>query len=177
MKMKSGLAVAIVGLSITLGGCSDKEPGAASDTSHQEVDLLQQALNLHVAGDLVGARKIYIEIVKNDQNNKYAYYNLGLIDQTNGDLESAANEYSLALTIDSAYYPALYNLGIIRETSGNNSEAIGLYEKAIAASPDYARAHLKLGRLLKETGEVARGEAEIATAIELDPAIETAVPE
>ena len=42
-----------------------------------------------------------------------AYFNLGVIDQTNGALASAESNYGLALSADPNFVPALFNLASI----------------------------------------------------------------
>jgi Flp pilus assembly protein TadD len=51
-----------------------------------------------------------------------------------------------------------------------------LYEKVIAIEPKDAEAHLNLGFALQALGKVAQGNAEIAEAVRLDPALSSRVP-
>jgi Flp pilus assembly protein TadD len=48
-------------------------------------------------------------------------------------------------------------------------EAESLYRRAIALRPGDAGAHLNLGLLLREEGRQDEGDAEVATALELNP--------
>lgn len=147
----------------------------ACSTATSEADLanqaLQEGLAAHQAGDLETAAALYREALKHDPQNKFAFYNLGLIDQTNGDLPSAENNYRLALGIDPAFTAALFNLAIVRDALGDQREAIELYRQVIAIDPLHAGAHLNLGLLLRSQGQTAEGDAEIRKARDIDPTI------
>src|SRR5439155_14063429 len=117
-------------------------PGCAGRKTQSEADLAEQALNrglqAHAAGRLQHAATDYREVLVHDPRNKYAYYNLGLIDQVNGHAQSAENNYRLALNIDPDFAPALFNLAILRFNAGATQEAIDLYRHVIQVQPDNA---------------------------------------
>lgn len=60
---------------------------------------------------------------------------------------------------------------LIRANRGEANEAIALLRQAIALRPDDAPAHLNLGLLLKQIGQTAEGDAEIAKATQLSPGL------
>ena len=115
-----------------------------------------------------GCTAAYREVLIHDPNNQFAYYNLGVIDQANGSLESADSNYGLALSIDPSYVPALYNLAIVKTAIGETKAEIDLYRSAILEEPEYAAAQLNLGFALIDDGQRKEGKAELATAVELD---------
>ncbi len=159
-------AVAAVGLVLLIAGCGRSDEKANSE----KVEMtLNEALQAHVEGRLTEARQAYREVLELDELNKFAIYNLGLIDQTTGYSTEAELKYRKVLELDPNYGPALFNLAIIRAKVGDTTEAISLYRRAIAAEPQNAPAHLNLGLLLRANGEVEVGEAEIKRALELDP--------
>ncbi|HJS25753.1 MAG TPA: tetratricopeptide repeat protein, partial [Actinomycetota bacterium] len=47
--------------------------------------------------------RLYQQLLALDPENKFAYYNLGLIDQTQGRTDAAAANYTEALTIDPGF--------------------------------------------------------------------------
>ena len=55
--------------------------------------LLNKALQEHVAGDLAAASEHYEAVIARDPQNKFAYYNLGLIAQTSGRSPDAEHNY------------------------------------------------------------------------------------
>jgi tetratricopeptide (TPR) repeat protein len=166
------LLVVMVG---TAAACSHK------DNATSEADLaaaaLAKGLQAHKAGNLAEAATDYREVLVHDPNNKYAYYNLGLIDQTNGSLASADSNYSLAISIDPEYVPALYNLAIVKTAEDDVAAAIDLYRTAVEVQPDYASAHLNLGFALIQNVDRKEGKAELAKAVKLDPSLADRIPD
>ena len=130
---------------------------------------LDKGLQAHQQGKVDEATAAYREVLAHDPNNKFAFYNLGLLEQTANRATAAENNYRMALSIDPNYGPALFNLAILRTAAGSTPEAIELYRKAIAAQPEAAGAHLNLGLLLRSTGQSQEGDAEVARALALDP--------
>ena len=156
------------------GGCSDgahpKRPSAARST-------LSAALQAHADGRLDEASRLYRRVLILDPQNKFAYYNLGLIAQTHGLDQDAADDYGQALRIDPTFAPALFNLAIVRTAQGDTRAATDLYRQAIAANPGDARAHLNLGFLLLEAGDRRAGTHEFRAAVELDPSLASRIPD
>ena len=144
--------------------------------------MLQEALQLHADGDLEGAEDAYLRVIQLDPQNKFAYYNLGLISQTRGDLVGAESSYRTAITIDPDFTTALFNLAILRTDAGSAEEAIDLYKHIIEVTPAdvadgqtkrlLAATHLNLGFLLIDQGDETRGQAELDEAVRLDPSLE-----
>lgn len=160
------LPLVVLGVALALSACGN----AGSDA--EEADLaLQAGLAAHQAGDLAAAADLYREVLTHDPHNKFAFYNLGLIDQTNGNMANAENNYRIAIGIDEHFTAALFNLAILREALGVHQEAIELYRRVIALEPQNAGAHLNLGLLLRSLGQTAEGDAEVQRAREIDPSI------
>lgn len=163
-RMLTAAAVGILAVTAACGG--DK-------ASTEKVEAtLNDGLQAHVEGRLTEAAEKYNEVLKLDENNKFAIYNLALIDQTNGRPTDAELKYRKVLQLDPNYGPALFNLAIVRAGKGDPNEAISLYRRAIEAQPGNASAHLNLGLLLRANGQVDEGEAMIRKARELNPELE-----
>lgn len=160
------ITVLAVGL-VACGGKSDSDKAS---------DALNTGLQAHLAGDLTAAAAAYRETLALDPQNKYAYFNLGLIDQTNGNSQGAESNYRTALGIDPDYSPALFNLAIVRNDLNDVQGAIELYRKVTTLSPDNAGAHLNLGLALRRIGQTQEGDAELATAVRLDPSLQGRFP-
>ena len=92
-------------------------------------------------------------------------------------IDAAAANYTEALAIDPEFEPALFNLAIIRADQGSTDEAIELYRRLLATDPEEAGAHLNLGFLLLDRGQRKEGRAELATAVALDPSLESRIPD
>jgi tetratricopeptide (TPR) repeat protein len=127
----------------------------------------------------------YLRVIELDPQNKFAYYNLGVIDQGQGDLQGAERHYRTTLGLDPDFVPALFNLAILRTEAGFADEAVTLYEHLIEVTPIetaipedvrlVAAAHLNLGFLLIEQGHERRGQKELDEAVRLDPSLEARI--
>lgn len=164
-----GLAIALLAV-VALTGCGKDKPKAV-----QAEDALNQGLAAHVAGDTDTALEHYNHVLKLDDDNKFAIYNIGLINQTKGNAAEAQTRYREVLKLDPNYTPALFNLAIVLFEDGKNDEAIALYRRVIAIEPNNAKAHLNLGFALKAVGNQAEGAKEFATAVRLDPTLRSRI--
>jgi tetratricopeptide (TPR) repeat protein len=167
-------ALATVGISVAagllVGGCSQQ----ASDTlpkpdAKKAATELQTGLTAQSKGDLETAAKHYQEALKYDTKNKYALYDLALIDAARSNYGEAEKKYRVVLGIDPAYTPALFNLAILLKNQGNTTEATSLYRRLLTADPKNASAHMNLGLLLRQAGQQAEGDAEVKQAVTLNP--------
>jgi tetratricopeptide (TPR) repeat protein len=164
------LPIALLAVILTVGfSCSKKSEADLAN------EALQRGIAAQNAGRLAEAEADYREVLVHDPNNKYAYFDLGLIDQTNGALASAESNYRLALSIDPKFVSALFNLAIVRHDSGDLKESISLYRQVIKIQPDYASAHLNLGFALIEAHQDVEGNAELKIAVQLDPSLASRV--
>lgn len=161
------LALGLV-LSAACGGGKSEQDAASA--------ALDRGLQAHYAGQLEEAEKDYREVLVHDPKNEWAFYNLGVIEQSRGKDVAAESYYRSALETAPRMAVALYNLGIIRAKAGDLNGALDLYQRAVAAAPNNVGAHLNLGLLLQQLGRKAEGDAEIARAIELDPSVASRLP-
>lgn len=169
------VTLVVLTAAVAFVSCSN-DPGASTQTGQAD-EVLAAALEAHAAGDLDEAVELYEEVLVLDPQNRFAYYNLGLIDQTRGLDEAAAAEYEQAIAVAPGFTPAMFNLAIIRARQGAVDEAISLYRDVIAVDEADARAHLNLGFLLLESGEREEGETELSRAVELDPSLASRIPD
>lgn len=169
MRIAVGPLLALILL--IMPACQKSEAQVASDA-------LARGLEAHNQGRLDEATAAYRAVLAHDPNNKYAFYNLGVIDQFAGRATAAESNYRLALSIDPDYAPAAYNLAIIRTAAGSTDEAIDLYKRAVGSQPGWAAAHWNLGLMLRAAGQSQAAEAELARAQQLDPTLRvpTVVP-
>lgn len=156
----------VIVLAFGLAGCS------SAGEREQADEILQQGLAAQAEGDFVTAVEAYLRVIQLDPENKFAYYNLGVIRQGHGDLQAAESHYRTTLGLDPDFVPALFNLAILRTEAGSAEEALSLYEHLIEVDPSHAAAHLNLGFLLIEQGRERRGQKELDEAVRLDPSLE-----
>ena len=128
---------------------------------------LNAGLTAYNEGDLTEAAAQYEVALKYDAANKYAWYNLGILDEADSNYGLAAAKYRKALESDPAYGPALYNLAILR-TQSDPQEAMTLYRAALDADPKDADAWLNLGLLLRKDGQTQAGYVYVLHALTLD---------
>ena len=84
----SGLSVCV----FVAAACSaDSTPDG--ETAGAEAKL-ESALEVHARGRLEEAVRLYQQVFALDPENKFAYYNLGLVDQTEGRTDAAAANYT-----------------------------------------------------------------------------------
>ncbi len=176
---RTGVVVLVGVLVLVLVGALLARTIHKKSEADQANDVLTEALQLHAQGDLADAKDGYLRVLQLDPENKYAYYNLGLISQTQGDLVSAESNYRTTIGIDADFVPALFNLAILRTDAGSNREAMELYRHIIEVTPEsdeqlkpqLAAAHLNLGFLLIDTDNEGEGQAELDEAVRLDPSL------
>lgn len=174
-------AAVLVGLAFLFGVFSSDSGGAKQSggtTTLAATDpsaLLQQGLTAQGAGRLDEARALYLKVIGQDPTNKFAYYNLGVIYQQLNAVNDARDSYRRALQIDAKYQPALFNLAVL-ETPLNPTEAISQYQKILAINPSDANVHLNLGLVFRQIGRTSEGEAELAKAVQLNPALASRIP-
>jgi len=166
------LAVLALGATACSGDTTSSTPDAsASDVApdaKQAATALDAGLKAHSAGDLTTAASQYEETLTLDPTNKFAFYNLALIDEASGNYGLAEEKYRSALETDGAYEPALFNLAILR-TSRDPQEAIQLYRRAVASNATDAAAWLNLGLLLRAAGKKGDGDQAVLQALAINP--------
>jgi Tfp pilus assembly protein PilF len=160
----------VVALTLTAGACSsdDASKNSPAENAKAASAALDAGLKAHAAGDLATATTEYTKVQKYDPRNKFAFYNLALIDETNSNYGLATTKYRAAIETDAVYEPALFNLAILR-TNADPKEAISLYKRAVKANPKDAAALLNLGLLLRANGEKATGDKYVLRAIVMNP--------
>jgi tetratricopeptide (TPR) repeat protein len=132
---------------------------------------LAEGLAQQQAGNDEAAAEKYQDVLDVRPGDKYANYDLGVIEQGDGRTSLAEGYYRAALDTDPAFVPALYNLAILRANVGATQEAIDLYLRVIRVQPDNAAAHFNLGILYQKVGKGKAGEVELNRALELDPSL------
>ena len=143
-------------------------PSSTAPDAKKATAALDAGLKAHAAGDLEAAVESYNTVLDYDATNKFAFYNLALIDESEGNYGLAEEKYRSALEADAKYEPALFNLAILR-TDNDPDEAIALYQQAVAADKKDAAAWLNLGLLLRANGQEAEGDRSVLRAIALNP--------
>jgi len=110
-------------------------------------------------------------IVKNSPSDKYGWYNLGVVAQSDKHFAAAATDYEKAIAIDPKFEAPLYNLGVLRLQAYDITTAITLLTSAVVLNPKDANAHWKLGTAYAAFHTAAgneRATVELNKALKLD---------
>ena len=161
---RSSRVLALFLLALVLASCG----GAAKSEADLSSDALNRGLKAHNAGNFDEATAAYFEALSHDAKNKFAYFNLGQIAQTQKKPQVAEGYYRSALEIDARFGAALFNLAIIRSDAGAKTEAIDLYRRDIQADANNGAAYFNLGLLLRDTGATAEANQMFQKAQQLD---------
>ena len=159
--------ILLVALALSLAACTAGSSGTKTDAD-LAADALSRGLKAHNAGNFDEATQAYFETLFHDPHNKFAFYNLGQIAQTQKKSQVAEGYYRSALDTDPRFGPALFNLAIIRSDAGVKQEAIDLYRRDIQADPNNAAAYFNLGLLLRDTGNTTEANQMFQRAQQLD---------
>lgn len=127
---------------------------------------IQQARQQHWSA----ASTTFQDVLAIDPKNVYAFYNLGVIAQTNKSDSSAINYYDQALAANAKYTPAMYNKAILLESAQPN-QAISLYNKIISINPQASTAYLRLALLDAKMGKMSQAKAADQKAVAIDPSL------
>jgi Tfp pilus assembly protein PilF len=132
--------------------------------------LLQAGISQAQQSQWAAAVTTFSDVLALSPRNVYALYNLGLIDQSNGNIPGAGDYYYQAIAIDPSYTPAMYNLAITLEDS-DPAQALDLYHKIVAINPQASTAYLRMAFVYAQQGEAQHAKAAQAKAAAIDPAL------
>jgi predicted TPR repeat methyltransferase len=97
------------------------------------------------------------------------YSNLGIVFQSDGQLEAAIDAYRRAIAMDPGHANAYSNLGVVLRAIGKPSEAEAAYRTAIRLNPDHIDAYTNLGILLNGLRRIEEAAACFCKVITLRP--------
>lgn len=110
-----------------------------------------------------------------------ARFDLASVEAEGGDLEMSANDFKEVLAERPDYPKARDHLGQILfamgddlAKSGNNEQAVARYREAVAYLGDSAELHTSLGAALARLGRMSEAQAELQSALRVNPNFEPA---
>ena len=98
-----------------------------------------------------------------------AYFNVGNILYTKGDLDTAIKKYKKALSLNPDYAEAYISMGVALSEQGKPEEAIDAYKKVLALKPYYAEAYFSMGSVFKDQGKIEEAIEAYKKALALKP--------
>lgn len=130
--------------------------------------LLATADAAYAAGDLARARRLYEQILHQEQALAHAHSRLGAISAQTGDLDAAEQWLRQALELDPKLAAAHSNLGNILYTRGDYPSALEKYQLAAALDPTNPVFQDNLHAAYKKLGQLDRAVAAYKKARSLD---------
>ena len=154
-------AVAITLLIGTMAACGSDKHGATggSGSTGDCAALLSKALSDYFSGSIQTAKTEFQQVTSCDPNNKYGWYNLGVMAQYAGNKKEAAADYQKALALDPKFESVLYNLGVLRYAAGDWNGAASYLRRATAVNDKDASAWWNLGLALANLAKATKNNA------------------
>lgn len=132
--------------------------------------LLEQGITQAEANKLSQAATTFEDVLAVSPTNKYALYNLGVIQQDRHDPSGAVARYDQALKADATYTPAMYNKALILEASDPN-QSVALYQRIVQLNPRASTAYLRMAIVYARQRKLSQAKQAHAKAIALDPSL------
>ena len=114
--------------------------------------LVAQAVQLHEAGDILGAVDAYSAALRIQPDHPGVRSNLGAAYVRLGKYDQAIEQYKAALRADATNPAFRFNLGLAYYKAARLPEAIEAFQAVVSASPDNNAAVLLLGDALLQNG-------------------------
>jgi tetratricopeptide (TPR) repeat protein len=138
--------ILLYSLVLLLSQSSPQDPAREFDK------LMAQAVQLHQAGDVLGAIDAYQAALRIDPKQPSARSNLGAAYAKLGKYDDAIDQYQQALASDGANPSIRLNLGLAYYKAARLPEAVDAFQAVLAADPANKPATLLLGDALLQSG-------------------------
>lgn len=126
-----------------------------------------RASALHECGQIEAAIASYDEAIRLNPMYVEAYYNKGLLAQSQKQNEIALSLFAKSIELNPNNAQAHNNMGIVLDTLFDFASAIKCYEKAIALDPEYVEAYANIGNALASLKQLESAVKYYDKAIEL----------
>ncbi len=132
--------------------------------------LLDQALQLHKAGNADAAAQIYMKLEEQYSPHWHARMLGGLLHYERTSDPTEVIPLLLSVTKALPKWPdPFYNLGVVYEGLGRYDEAAAYFEKCLSIEPNHAPAWVNLGNVRIGQGRVDEADACFERAMRIDP--------
>ncbi len=135
---------------------------------------LQNALDLHSAGDLRAAETAFLTILSKAPEQAIALHFLGIIGLQTGQFDVAADYLVKTVRIQPDNVDALVNLGNAQQALLQHQKAIESFEAALLLRPDSAAALANLGNAHRQLGQRTEAVGYLKRALDIDPTLSEA---
>ncbi len=120
-------------------------------------------------GDLEGAEKKYIGVIRLDAKNKEAYRGLGDVYVKQGHANEAKETYAFLTQLDPADDAVLLKLSALAEDEGNLEDAVDYLQRAVLLNDNVSNRFAKLAELLSALGQYPTALEAAIQAADLEP--------
>ncbi len=165
-------ALALVGCGGGTHLASTTSSSTVRPPTNSAAALLNTGIAQATAKQYPQAETTFRDVLVLSPNNKFAWYNLGLIEQVENHASEAIADYSKAVSIDPKYTPAMYNKAILLEHTDVHS-ALALYQQITGINPKAATAYLRESFVYDRLGNKSKAKQARAQALALDPSLST----
>ena len=126
-------------------------------------------MQLHRAGQLADATRLYRQILAQDSRQADAWHLLGVIAHQLGRHDDCEQLIGQAIGLDAGVASYHSNLGLALSAQGRSREALAAYDTALRLDPAYAEAHSNRGAVLRALGDPAAALAAFDAALRTSP--------
>jgi len=142
--------------------------GETAQVKTSAVDI-KVGIELHRAGNLGEAEKIYRAILEKDAQNAEALHLLGVISSQSGRAEEAVKLISKAISINPRQAQYYDNLGVVYKNINRPDIAAVQHCKAVELNPEYGMAHYNLGVSCHAIGLINEALLHFREAVRINP--------
>ena len=128
-----------------------------------------KAKNLHLSGKYREAQKIYINLLKQNNNNFLLHNLIGTTYLQLGYYDEAINYFNKSIQLNSEFAENFNNIGIAYAEKKEFTQALKYYEKAIKLKKDFFSAHLNKGISLKNLKKFDLAIKSLEICIKINP--------
>ncbi|MGH9727738.1 MAG: FG-GAP-like repeat-containing protein [Candidatus Acidiferrales bacterium] len=123
---------------------------------HLEAARLNQAIALLNLQQFSQARSILEDVAKREPKNPRVWYNLGLLEKSDGHADASAADFARVAAIDSDDADTQYFLGQDYMALHEYPKAIAAFERALKVNPFHVSAEFALAQAFQRSGETPR---------------------
>lgn len=142
--------------------CLKNYPDTATAYNSRGAEYLEKKEFTKAKADFVNALRL-------DRNYYEAYFNLGLLYNSQGDHKEAVKQIKKALLIKPGYLKAYDALAAIYIASGSEADVVDICRKAIRAKPTHLQACINLCSAYGKLGNLKEAVAYGEKAVKIDP--------
>ena len=140
-----------------------------SSNDNNQKNLIDKALDFHKNGKIDEALNLYLELIKNEENNPQLLFLLGTACVQTEKTKEGIDYLKKSLSIKPENFSAHSNLGNAFKNLNRYEEALECYDKAIKINPNFADAYSNRGIILQEMKRFDEALHSYDSAIKINP--------